>query len=132
MRIKELPYLVYDSIISILKDSLHVFTALKNPKTWSFILYATLFLMAYYRKLNKINSFIILTLILIVYISRRRFDPEYTETVKRRAFLKNDKDKISRYYEQYKRQCFFTKTKPLPLEEYKKEEWRKLSQPTGH
>ena len=127
MKSKDLLFLIEYSIKDILFDVVRVLEALKKPKTWSFVLYATLFLMAYYRKLTAINAIVIISLILIIYIARQKKDPDFDKAVKEKAFLRNEEDKIKNYYETYKRQCYFTipRKEPLSYEEYKEKELKK-------
>ena len=130
MKSKDLLFLIEYSIKDILFDVVRVLEALKKPKTWSFVLYATLFLMAYYRKLTAINAIVIISLILIIYIARQKKDPDFDKAVKEKAFLRNEEDKIKNYYETYKRQCYFTipRKEPLSYEEYKEKELKKIEE----
>ena len=105
MKLKDILFLLWYSIKDILMDFVRLLDELKKPRTWSFILYASLFLIAYYRKLTLTNAVIVLSLILLVYVVRQHKDPDFNKAVKEKAFLKNDDDKIKDYYEQYKRQC---------------------------
>ena len=124
MKPKNLLFLIWYSVRDILLDIIRLIEALKKPKTWSFILYATLFLMAYYRKLTITNAIIIIFLILVIYIARQKKDPEFNKAVKEKAFIGNEEDKIQEYYETYKKQCYFTipRKEPLSYEGYKQKE----------
>lgn len=128
MKSKDLLFLILYSIKDILLDIVRVLEALKKPQTWSFILYAALFLMAYYRKLTIINAVVIIGLILFIYIARQHKDPDFNKVIKEKAFLENDEDKIKDYYEAHKKQCYFTipRKEPLSYEEYKEKELRNL------
>ena len=130
MKPKDLLFLVWYSIKDVLLDIVRFIEALKSPKTWSFVLYATLFLMLYYRKLTITSSIIIFSLILVIYIARQNNDPEFNRAMREAAFLNNEEDKISEYYENYKKQCYFTvpRKEPLNYDNYKEEELRKLQQ----
>lgn len=124
MRFKDVLFLLWDSIKALFMDLVDLFGALKKAKTWSFILYATFILAVYYRNMTVIK--IALPLIILLYIARRSNEPEYMRAYKDRAFLNDDEEVIGEYYEKYKRQCFFTNKEPLPYEEYKKEEIKKI------
>ena len=128
MKFKELLYLIVYSLKSLLLDLINLLSALRHVKTWSFILYATLFLIAYYHKLTIINAVIIIGLILLIYIARQHKDPDFNTAVKEKAFLENDEEKIKGDYESYKKQCYFTipKKEPLSYEEYKQRELKQL------
>ena len=128
MKLKHIPYLVYDSLKSLVMDLVELAASLKKAKTWSFILYATFFLAVYYK--NYIVMKIALPLILVLYILRRQKEPEFGTTLRKRAFLRNNDKEIQEYYEQYKRQCYFTIPKRVPLsyEDYKREEIEKLKE----
>ena len=133
MTARDLLFLIWYSIRDIILDMLRFLEAFKSPKTWSFILYATLFLMAYYRKLTPKNAIIIIALILVVYVVRQHKDPDFNRAVKEKAFLRNDDDKIKRYYENYKKQCYFSvpRKEPLNYEEYKHKEVKKVQESTS-
>lgn len=126
MRLKDIPYLVWYSIMDILADLFRYIESLKNPRTWSFILYAVLFIGAYYKQYTLIK--ISLPLILLIYIIRQRKEPEFNRKLRERAFLKNDDSKISSYYEEYKNYCFFSRKDALSYEGFKKEEIQKITE----
>jgi chromate transport protein ChrA len=128
MKPKYFFYLVWYSIKSLVMDLLEIFSALKRPKTWSFILYATLFLMIYYRKLTWTNFIVIILLIFIIYTFRQNKEPFFLERIKEKAFLENDKEKIKDYYNKYCRGCFFQNKHPLKLDEFKAEELRRINE----
>ena len=124
MKPKDVPFLVYDSFRALVMDLVHMFKTLKKASTWSFILYATFFVGAYYRNYTVMK--IALPLMIVVYILRRRVEPEFTESLKERAFLKNKEIEIREYYERYKTRCKFSRVQPLEFEDYKQEELKKI------
>src|SRR3990167_10088313 len=124
MKLKHIPYLVYDSLKSLVMDLVGLAASLKKAKTWSFILYATFFLAVYYK--NYIVMKIALPLILILYILRRQKEPEFNTALRKRAFLNNNDKEIMEHYEKYKKQCFYSKAEPLSYEDYKREEIEKF------
>ena len=128
MKFKGLLFLIWYSIKDILMGIVYLMESLKKPKTWSFILYAALFLMAYYRKLTIINAAVVIFLILVIYTARQNKDPEFNKAVREKAFLDNEEAKIQEYYETYKKQCYFTvpRKEPLSYEEYKQYEIKKI------
>ena len=128
MKLKHIPYLVYDSLKSLVRELVELAASLKKAKTWSFILYATFFLAVYYEKYNIMK--IALPLILILYIVRRQKEPEFNTALKGRAFLNNIDSETQLYYEQYKKQTSFVfpRRESLSYEEYKREEIEKLKE----
>jgi len=128
MKPKDLLFLVWYSIKDLLLDIFMFLEALKKPKTWSFILYATLFLVAYYRKLTWTNAGIIFSLIFLIYIIRQNKDTNFLKALKEKAFLDNDDKKIRSHYETYTKKCYFSvpRKEPLGYEEYKIEEVRRI------
>ncbi len=126
MGIKKIPYLIWFSAKSLVLDLVEFLGAFKRAKTWSFILYAGLFLIMYYKKLTQTNAIIIISLILIIYIIRQNKEPSYNKALKEKIFLKNDEEQIKVYYDKYKRQCFFAKKEPLDYDNYRKEEIKKI------
>jgi len=128
MKLKHIPYLVYDSLKSLVMDLVGLAASLKKAKTWSFILYATFFLAVYYK--NYIVMKIALPLILILYILRRQKEPEFNTALRRMVFLTNNDKEIGVYYEQYKKQTSFVfpRRESLSYEEYKREEIEKLKE----
>ena len=109
-------------------DIVRLMESLKKPKSISFILYAALFLMAYYRKLTITNAAVIILLILVIYTARQNKDPEFNRAVREKAFLGNEEAKIQEYYETYKKQCYFTipRKEPLSYEDYKQKELNRI------
>ena len=129
MKPKDLLFLVWYSIKDILMDIFRFLEALKKPKTWSFILYSTLFLMAYYRKLTWANATIIISLIFLIYIIRQNKDTDFLKALKEKAFLNNNDGKIRPHYETYTKKCYFSvpRKEPLSYEEYKIEELKRIA-----
>ncbi len=128
MKIKHIPYLIYDSIKSLVMELVELANSIKKAKTWSFILYATFFLAVYFKQYTLMK--IALPLILVLYVMRRQKEPEFNLALKRRAFLTNNDEEIREYYKQYERICYFTfpRREPLSYEDYKKEEIEKLKE----
>lgn len=128
MKLKDLLFLVWYSIRDIILDVMRFMDTLKKPKTWSFILYAALFLIAYYRKLTVWNATMVILLILVIYVIRQKNDPDFNKTVKENAFLNGEENKIKEYYDDYTRQCYFTipRKEPLSYEDYKQQELKKI------
>ena len=130
MNLKDLLFLVAYSIKDILLDVLRVLEILKKPQTWSFVMYVSLFLIAYYQKLTKVNAAVLLSLILVIYVVRQHKDPEFNRAVKDKAFLKNDDLKVMKYYEDYKKRCYFSvpRKEPLSYEEYQQKEVEEIKE----
>lgn len=128
MKLKDILYLIWYSIKDLLIDLIELISALKKAKTWSFILYATIFLLAYYRSLTRTNAIIVIAFILILYIIRQHKEPNYNKSVKERAFRKHDDEKTRIYYEKYKNHCYYSKKEIVDYEEYKKRELMKLDE----
>jgi hypothetical protein len=127
MKIKNLPFLIWDSVKNILNDFFDYLALLKKPKTWSFILYATVFLMYYYGFKDTLTWVLVLLLIIIIYIIRRSHEADFTLSIKKRAFVKGNEEEMRGYYQTYKKDCFYRKVVPLEYEEYKKQEKEKMS-----
>lgn len=124
MGFKELTFLVYYSVKSLIVDLFEFLNSLKKAKTWSFILYATFFLGVYYKNYTVIK--IALPLILLLYIIRQNKEPDYNRVVREKAFMSGEDERIMVYYKKYCKQCFFANTTPKSFEEYKVVETKKL------
>lgn len=101
-------------IINELKDFILLF---KKPETWSAIMYVAFAWAFYYKKFDLFKW--ILLIIFIVYFIRQRIDARYKFELKLKAFENNNINIVGREYEKYKKKCFFKKSEPLPIEEWK-------------
>jgi len=129
INIKNLLFLLSYSAKRLVKDLVDIVSLIKDSKTWSFILFATVVIAVYYQNILLVQ--IALPLMVLVYIVRIDKDPHYSFEVKKRAFINGDEERIQEYYYRYVKQCFFSKAYPLGYEAYKKEEIRKLMEKSG-
>ena len=126
MKLKEIPFLIFYSFKSLVMDLVELAESFKKAKTWSFILYATFFLAVYYKQYTLMK--IALPIILILYVIRQDKEPEYNKELKEKAFLKGDDKEMLRYYQRYKKQCYFSKKEALSYEDYKANEVKELKE----
>ncbi len=127
MKPKQMLFLAWYSVKSLLwGDLVSTLSILKRAKTWSYVFYAILFIMAYYGKLTLLNGFLVASAIFVLYMIRQRKEPEFNVLLTEQAFLQNDDEIIRKHYNRYVKECFYTKHQPVEYEEYKKEEKLKI------
>jgi hypothetical protein len=128
MKLKEFIYLIKYSMSSWLDYGFGLISMLKKPKTWGYILYGTIMAAVYYDNWEIIV--IAGSMVLVLYIIRQSKDPGFTQSLKDKAFIDNDEQKLKRYYDNYKKQCFFSQPKrePVSYEDYVKGELEKINE----
>jgi len=124
MRIREVPFLLWYSAKSILwTDPKEVVVSLKNPRTWSYILYATVIISVWYGWYTMLRFS--LPLLALTYIVVQHNEPSYHKALRRHAFLKNDREFVMKEYLKHLRYCKYNKKEPLPIEEFRRQEIEK-------
>ena len=124
MNIKELAYLVWYSIKSLLGDFVNLLLEFKRPETWFYILMAAFMFAAYYREITVIKWLV--PLILIIYIIRHKQEGKYHTDLVEKAFLKGDDTILQEEYEKYIRDCFYKKLSPYSYDEWKSKEKKEI------
>ena len=129
MTLKEMLYLLGYSIKHLLNDLVDFLLEFKKAKTWGFIFYFTL-VYAYFTN-NIVLYWTALPIIGLIYVVRQHKEPRYHLELKKKALLTNNESEVRKYYESYKKNCFFSNKNPMSYEAFKESELKKLQEKTN-
>lgn len=118
MKIRELYYLIVYSIVSFISDILEIFSLIRKPQTWSYIVFFSIIIAGYYQK-YKVVPYLIVSMFLIKII-RDKKEGAYRKYIFDHD-IKNDIDStlVKESYRKYKQKEEIIKKIPLSFEDWK-------------
>jgi len=110
-------YLIWYSVKDVYDSILEFLLEFKNPRMWSMIALALIFISIYTRNFTLFK--VAFPFSIIMYIIRQKHDGKYKEGLRKQALLTDNDLILSKDYEKYKKRCFFSNEEPLSYEQWK-------------
>jgi hypothetical protein len=129
MRIRQLIYFLYDSIIrEPLSELISFIDELKKPKIWLYFAIATLIFATYRRDIRLVK--IVLPVLLIIYLIRKKQQGSYKHHLFKSDILNRKDSSIVRdKYGEYVSAMHFKERTPLEYNSWKEKQFIKFQKP---